>query len=84
MERANRRYIRNKELYKRRQEIVEHVFGTVKRAFGYTYFLLRGTRKVKGESFMFFLIYNMKRVSNILSNNELLDYIMAKDSIKLA
>lgn len=83
MERANRRYNKNKTLYKRRQEIVEHVFGTVKRAFGYTYFLLRGNRKVKGESFMFFLSYNIKRVSNILGNKELLKYIMAKDSIKL-
>ena len=84
MERANRRYNRNKTLYKRRQEIVEHVFGTVKRGFGYTYFLLRGNRKVKGESFIFFLTYNFKRVSNILGNKELLDYIMAKDSINLA
>jgi len=84
LERGTRRYKRNRTLYKRRQEIVEHVFGTVKRAFGYTYFLLRGNRKVKGESFMFFLTYNIKRVSNILGNKELLDYIMAKDSIKLA
>ena len=84
IERAKRRYIRNKELYKKRQEIVEHVFGTVKRAFGYTYFLLRGNRKVKGEAFMFFLTYNIKRTSKILCNKELLDYIRAKDSISLA
>jgi transposase len=84
LERANRRYAKNKELYKRRQEIVEHVFGTVKRAFGYTYFLLIGNRKVKGEAFMFFLSYNMKRVSNILGNKVLLDYIRSKSSIKLA
>lgn len=82
--RANRRYTNNKELYKTRQEIVEHVFGTVKRCFGYTYFLLRGNRKVKGESFMHFFTYNLKRVSNILGNKELLEYIMAKSSIKLA
>ena len=84
MERANRRYERNRELYKKRQEIVEHVFGTVKRAFGYTYFLLRGNQKVKGESFMFFLTYNIKRVGNILSNKGMIDYIMAKESINLA
>ena len=84
LRRTNRRYIKNKELYKQRQEIVEHVFGTIKRAFGYTYFLLRGTQKVKGESFMFFLTYNIKRTSNIMGNKELLAYIRAKDSIKTA
>lgn len=83
LDRSKRRYKRNKKLYKKRQEIVEHVFGTVKRAFGYTYFLLRGNRKVRGESFMHFFTYNLKRVSNILGNKELLDYIMAKNSIKL-
>ena len=44
----------NKQVYKRRQEIVEHVFGTVKRSLGYTYFLTRGNESVRAESFMHF------------------------------
>lgn len=49
-------------LYKKRQQIVEHPFGTIKRALGYTYFLTRGNASVRVESFMHFLIYNLKRV----------------------
>ena len=63
------------DLYKTRQMIVEHVFGTVKRALGYTHFLLRGNKKVKGESFMHFLIYNMKRLLNIKNIEEILKTI---------
>lgn len=62
-----KRQLENMELYKTRQMVVEHVFGTVKRALGYTHLLLRGNEKVKGESFMHFLIYNMKRVFNIVN-----------------
>ncbi|NYB75523.1 transposase [Sedimentibacter hydroxybenzoicus DSM 7310] len=55
----------NKKIYKERQEIVEHVFGTVKRSLGYTYFLTIGNESVRAESFMHFLSYNMKRVIKI-------------------
>lgn len=58
--------VKNKHIYKERQEIVEHVFGTVKRSLGYTYFLTRGNESVRAESFMHFLAYNLKRVINII------------------
>ena len=45
-DRAKKRVEGNMELYKKRQMIVEHPFGTVKRALGYTYFLLRRNEKV--------------------------------------
>lgn len=32
----------NKNIYKQKQMIAEHAFGTVKRSLGYTYFLTRG------------------------------------------
>lgn len=78
LNRAAQRQQENMELYKQRQKIVEHVFGTVKRALGYTHFLLRGNEKVKGESFMHFLIYNIKRVCNIKSIEEIIEAIQAK------
>ena len=58
--------------------IVEHVFGTIKRDLGYTYFLLRGNEKVKGESFMHFLIYNIKRVCNIKQIKDIIEEIKAQ------
>ncbi|MDD4699979.1 MAG: IS1182 family transposase [Oscillospiraceae bacterium] len=65
-DRADKLFTENLELYKQRQMIVEHPFGTVKRALGYTYFLLKGHEKVKCESYMHFFIYNFKRVINIM------------------
>jgi hypothetical protein len=34
------------EIYQKRGSIVEHPFGTIKRHFGYTYFLTRGLESV--------------------------------------
>ena len=63
---VDKRTIENKELYRQRQMMVEHPFGTIKRGLGFTYFLTRGNEGVKAESFMHFLIYNLKRVINII------------------
>ena len=56
----------NMALYKRRQMIVEHPFGTIKFTQGGYYFLLRTRRKVRSEVALLFLGYNLKRVYNIL------------------
>lgn len=44
----------------------EHPFGTIKRSMGFTYFLLRGLRKVEGEFALMCLGYNIKRAKNLL------------------
>jgi hypothetical protein len=49
-----------------RKKIVEHPFGTMKRAFNQGYLLLRGLKKVNGEVGFTMLAYNMRRVLNIL------------------
>lgn len=71
---ANRQRIaQNKALYRRRQAIVEHPFGTIKRAWGYTYTLLRRMRKVTGEFSLIFTAYNMRRSVSILTHNGLME-----------
>lgn len=62
----------NKELYKTRQMIVEHPFGTIKRGWGLSYFLTRGLESVKTEASLAFLAYNIKRVINIFGLKKLL------------
>lgn len=74
-DRADKLFTENLEIYKQRQMIVEHPFGTVKRSLGYTYFLLRGHEKVKCESYMHFFIYNFKRVINIMGITPLISAI---------
>lgn len=71
---ANRtRVEQNKNLYRRRQAIVEHPFGTIKRGWGYTYTLLKRIRKVTGEFSLIFTVYNLRRSVSILSFKGLMD-----------
>lgn len=70
--------LENKELYKERQMIVEHVFGTIKRALGFSYFLTRGNKSVKAESAMHFFTYNLIRVINIIGAEKLIEILKAK------
>jgi len=70
--------LENKALYRQRQMIVEHPFGTVKRTLGFTYFLTRGNENVKAESCMHFFTYNLIRVINILGAKEFTRLLKAK------
>lgn len=60
------------DMYKKRKQLVEHPFGTIKRALGFSYFLTRGTESVRTESLMHFLVYNMKRAINIIGTMEII------------
>lgn len=61
-----RRILRHRDKYKRRQAIVEHPFGTIKRSWGAYYTLLKGKEKVGGEMGIAFTVYNLRRVVSIL------------------
>jgi hypothetical protein len=70
---ANRlRVLNNRGKYKRRQAIVEHPFGTIKRSWGYYYTLLKGKEKVGAEYSLVFLAYNLRRAMSILGVKDLL------------
>ncbi|MBZ4655726.1 MAG: hypothetical protein JG759_274 [Thermoanaerobacter sp.] len=69
---VDERTAKNKELYKRRQMIVEQPFGTIKRGWGLSYFLTRGLESVKTKISLAFLAYKMKRVINILGIKEII------------
>lgn len=60
-----------KNEYKRRQAIVEHPFGTIKRQWGYGHTLMKGIEKVSGEFSIIMLCYNLRRVITILGINGL-------------
>jgi len=69
------RYKNNKELYRKRQEINEHIFGTIKRQWGYSHTNLKGLEKVNGEMALIMTVYNIKRTINILGMEDLLKKI---------
>ena len=54
----------------------EHPFGTIKRAMGFTYFLLKGMRKVDGEFALMCLGYNIERAKNMLGFNKLMELMV--------
>ena len=60
------------EKFKLRKQLAEHPFGTIKRAFGYDHFLLKGLAKVRTEWSLITLAYNFKRVVNLVSFQKLM------------
>jgi radical SAM protein with 4Fe4S-binding SPASM domain len=69
--------IEGKALYKRRQAIVEHPFGVIKRQWDCSYTLVRGLEKVNGEFAIVFTCYNLRRAVSILTAKTLLDKLKA-------
>ena len=61
---------KNKTLYRKRQEIVEHCFGTVKAVWGYRQFLCRTKPKVTAEMSLAYMAYNLRRIFNIFTENK--------------
>lgn len=72
VEENNKRYKENQQLYRKRQEINEHIFGTIKRQWGYNHTNLTGLEKVNGEHSLIMLVYNIKRSINILGVPDLI------------
>jgi hypothetical protein len=66
LERMQERVEVNSKLMKRRKQIVEHPFGTIKHWNDQGYFLMKGIQKVRAEMSLSALVYNIRRVMNIL------------------
>jgi len=80
VEENHQRYKENAQLYRKRQEINEHIFGTIKRKWGYNYTDLVGLEKVNGEHSLIMLVYNIKRSINILGVPDLIAKLQAWNS----
>ena len=65
-ERVAERVAEHPEILQARKGIIEHVFGTLKRAWGYDHFLCRGLKKVQVEISLAAMAYNLRRAINIL------------------
>ena len=66
----------NKTLYKRRQAIVEHPYGTIKRQWGFSYILTKqGKERASADVGFMFLAYNLRRIINILGHDVFKKYL---------
>lgn len=66
IEANTKRVIENPDYYRKRQQIAEHMYGTLKRQRGFTHTNVRGKDKVLGEVGLMFIGYNLTRCISIL------------------
>ena len=67
---------KNKKLYKKRQSIVEHPYGTIKRQWGFSYILTKkGKDRASSDVGFMFIAYNLRRLMNILGTEMLKKYL---------
>jgi transposase len=64
-----------KALIRKRKELVEHPFGTIKRTLGFGHFLQRGLEAVGAEFQFTCFIYDLKRVLNLLPLDTLMETV---------
>lgn len=64
------------EVMDKRKALVEHPFGTIKRAFGAGYLLLKGVCKVSGEVGLLMIAYNFRRALNVLGPKALIQALV--------
>lgn len=62
--------------YKKRQSIVEHPYGTIKRQWGYYYVITKkGMKRASADVGFMFIAYNLRRLMNIIDKNLLKKYL---------
>ena len=75
LEEMSERVRANAEKMKKRKELAEHRYGTMKRGMNSGYFLMRGIKKVAAEMSLTVMGYNIKRVINILGVRKMIEAV---------
>jgi transposase len=75
LERMKKRVREHPDIMKKRREIVEHPFGTMKRWMDQGFFLMRGLPKVRAEASLTVFSYNLKRAMNVLGVPKLISAV---------
>ncbi|MCD6564797.1 MAG: IS1182 family transposase [Bacteroidales bacterium] len=66
----------NRNYYRRRQAIVEHPYGTIKRQWGFSYILTKKFKeRASADVGFMFIAYNFRRIMNIVGKNALKKYL---------
>lgn len=77
VDKLDARFIKRKGEYKKRQEIIEHQFGTVKWVWGFDRYYTKGIDFAQAENALRFTAYNLRRAINIIGARELIELIKA-------
>ena len=66
----------NPQIYKKRQSIVEHPYGTIKRQWGFNYVITkRGMKRAGADVGFMFVAYNLRRLMNIIDKTVLTKFL---------
>jgi hypothetical protein len=75
----------NKNYYRKRQAIVEHPYGTIKRQWGFSYIMTKKyIKRAEADVGLIFTIYNLRRLINLIGFEALQNYLKKALSIFLA
>jgi len=70
----------NPRLYKKRQAIVEHPYGILKRQWGFYYIMTKKFKKrASADVGLMFFAFNLRRLINIIDMNEFKKYLKELD-----
>lgn len=76
IEENRKRVSQNEKTYKRRQAIVEHPYGTIKRQWGYNYIITKKFReRAEADCGLIFTAYKLRRIINLMGINRLFEAI---------
>ena len=71
-----KRIEQNRDYYRKRQAIVEHPYGTIKRQWGFNYILTKkGINRASSDVGLIITAYNFRRIINIIGIDELKKYL---------
>jgi transposase len=66
----------NPVIYKKRQAIVEHPYGIIKRQWGFYYIMTKKTiKRASADVGLMFTAFNLRRLTNIIGKNEFKKYL---------
>lgn len=72
----------HKKLYRRRQAIVEHPYGVIKRQWGFYYIMTKqGIKRATADVGLIFTAYNLRRIFNLIDPKVLKKYLKGLASI---
>jgi hypothetical protein len=76
-----KRIEKNKEYYRKRQQIVEHPFGTIKRQWGFDHIMTKKTiKRAESDIGLILIAYNLRRIINLIGFKTLIRYLMKRIS----
>ncbi len=84
VEQNKRNIERNPTTYKKRQAILEHTYGTIKRQWGFSYICTkRGLKRASADVGLMFTALNLRRLLNIVEKKVLKQYFRELASLGL-